>query len=307
LPKTDDRIPRQEHATEGEEATVVRLSDWLAPDHELVPFGPRAHAQAAGQDAAAGLAEAPADQAGGSGFWDGDTSVHTAVPGPGMLGEFDEPTVGRRRHRRALPAWHPRLPRLQRPDWPTRLRAALAELAARISWRWVAVGSTVLAVAVVVLVISFGGGSPERSVRPLQAGLDGQPQHIGTAALAAASASTEDVSLTHRATLNTLALGTAARHAWAARVQRHPPVRAASVQVSHTPISTSAPADITSTAATQTATNPAPTETEPAQTTTTAPSSGGGGGGSTGGSSTTQKQPAFGSSGALGPGSSPDS
>ena len=91
--KTDDRATRQRDEAEGDEAKVVRLSDWLAPDDELVPFGPRAHAHAATRDPAERRADpdSDAEPPAASGFWDGDTSVHTAVPGPGIFDEPGEP------------------------------------------------------------------------------------------------------------------------------------------------------------------------------------------------------------------------
>ena len=82
--RTDDRTTGHEDTADREEAKVVRLSDWLGPIDELVPFGPRADAQHAASHPSAGHT---GDELGGaSGFWDGDTSVHTAVPAPGTLG-----------------------------------------------------------------------------------------------------------------------------------------------------------------------------------------------------------------------------
>ena len=55
---------------------VVRLRDWLGPEEELVPIGPRADRDRVPQDSS--LAEPET----GAGFWEGDASLQTAVPAP---------------------------------------------------------------------------------------------------------------------------------------------------------------------------------------------------------------------------------
>ena len=312
---TGDRTTRQDDSTDRDEARVVRLSDWLAPDDELVPFGPRAHAQAAVREVGSDVGAASADQPPGSGFWDGDTSIHTAVPGPGIFGELDEAAIERGRHRPPALAWRPRAPQLQSFGWSPRVREAVADLVPRISWPWAAAGSAFIGLAVVVLVIVLGGGSPGRSAQPAQAGIEDQPQHSGLAALSASRAPDAHPRVTRRAKLDARTIGTAARHARMTRVRRQPPVGSGPAHASGASTSTDAPAETTGTPTPMpTATTPAPTDTEPVQTTPNPapPTGGGGGGGSTtgggsSGSSSTKKTPAYGPAGSLGPGSSPSS
>jgi hypothetical protein len=294
---------------------VVRLSDWLAQDDELVPFGPRAHAQAALREVTSDVAATSADQPPGSGFWDGDTSIHTAVPGPGIFGELDEPATERGRHRLPALAWHPRAPQLRSFDWFTRVRETVADLIARVSWPWAAAGAAVIVLAVVVLVIALGAGSPARSAQPVQAGFADQPQHTGLATLPALWAQDTPPRLTRRAKLAARTVGTAAGHAQLTRAQRQRPVLTGPAHASGTSTSTGTPPETTgASTTTPTETTPAPTETEPVQTTPSPapPTGGGGGGGSTTGggsssSSNTKNTPAYGPTGSLGPGSSPDS
>ena len=119
--KTDDRATRQRDEVQGEESKVVRLSDWLAPDDELVPFGPRAHSRTAAREPADGRVDpdSNAEPPAASGFWDGDPSVHTAVPGPGIFDETGGPTPDR-----ALPPSRPRLARGAAVRSPIRLGVA---------------------------------------------------------------------------------------------------------------------------------------------------------------------------------------
>jgi hypothetical protein len=313
--KTDDRATRQRDEVEGDEAKVVRLSDWLGPDDELVPFGPRAHAQAAAREPAARSAGADtvAEPPEASGFWDGDTSVHTAVPGPGIFDEPGERTTDRRRDGRAVPVWRPALPPLHSFGWGSRMRERLADLD-RISWRWAAAGVAFVSLALAVLVITLGGGSSGRHDTVAQAGIgDSAPPglnatlgDIGTATRMAAVSN-----LRRLPPVNTTGrtIGTAALHARAlqARPRHHAVIAPASVPSSsatesvETTTAASSPAEATT----------APTETAPTQTTSnSSPTTGGGGssGGDTsdGNASSGSHQSAFGPGGSLGPGSSPN-
>jgi hypothetical protein len=304
--KTDDPATRQRDEVAGDEAKVVRLSDWLAPDDELVPFGPRADAR----EPAEGRADpdSGAEPSAASGFWDGDTSVHTAVPGPGI---FDEP--GERTADRRAQVWRPALPPLHPFGWGSRARDRLADLVDRISWRWAAAGVTVVALALVVLVITLGGSSSDRRDTAAQAGI-GDPSRaalnetldeIGTATRAAAVTDLRPLPSVDAAVRSIGVAGVRAR-ALEARRRRHAVVAPASVPSSSTTESVETPA--TTPAPAPTETTPAPTETEPVQTTSTpTPTTGGGSSSSGGGSSSgSQNQSAFGATGSLGPGSSPN-
>ncbi len=318
--KTDDRTTRQRDGVEGEEAKVVRLSDWLAPDDELVPFGPRAHARAAARESADrrldpdSRAEPPA----ASGFWDGDPSVHTAVPGPGMFEEAGAPTIHRGRSRRAFPVWRPALPSVRRFGWGSPARERLADLADRLSWRWAAAGVAFAVLTLIVLAITLGGSSTVRHETAAQAGI-GEPSppalsetldEIGSATRAAAVSNLRQLPRVDTAGRT---IGSAAQHARALRVRhrRHVVVAAASVSSPSTTgavdpqTTTAAPAETTPAPA---ETAPAPSETEPTQSTSSpAPTTGGSGSASGSGSgSGSQKQTTFGANGSLGPGSSPN-
>jgi hypothetical protein len=290
----------------------VRLSDWLAPEEELVPFGPRAHARTATREPAERLAdpESGAEPPAASGFWEGDTSVHTAVPGPGI---FDEPGE-RSRHRRPLPA----LPSLHPFGWGSRGREAVADLVDRIawpdriSWPWAAGGLAFVALAIVVLVATLAGSSSGHRHMTVQAGIGDQTRaalsrSLGEIGPAPAATAAADLQRLPRLNPAVRTIGAAVQRARAlkARERRHAVVSSASDPRSST---TGSVDTQTTLAPTQTA--PAPSETEPAQTTsTTAPTTGGGGSPSGGGpssGSSSQKQPAFGASGSLGPGSSPN-
>jgi hypothetical protein len=289
----------------------VRLSDWLGPDDELVPFGPRAHAATREPATRTAGPDSGVEPPGASGFWDGDTSVHTAVPGPGIFDESGERTADRRRTPRPAPVWRPALPSLHLFGWGSRVRERLADLD-RISWRWPAAGVAVVGLVVVALVATLGGSSAHRD-RAAQAGIGGQPRFTLSTTLAET--------------------GTAARAAAVTELRRLPSVRPAvltigvattrarSLRVSHRPHAVVAPASVPSSATTGSVetTAPAPAETtsapsatEPVQTTSNpAPTTGGGGGASGGGSSggdssSSSQQSAFGAGGSLGPGSSPN-
>jgi hypothetical protein len=292
----------------------VRLSDWLAPEEELVPFGPRAHARMATHEPAGRLAdpESGAEPLAASGFWDGDTSVHTAVPGPGIFDEPGERTLERRRHRPPLPAWRPALPPLHPFGWGSRGREAVADLVNRISWRWAAGGLAFVALAVVVLVATLAGSSSSHRHMTVRAGIGDQTRAALSRSLGEigpAPAATAAVYLRRLPRLNpavrTIGAAVQRVRALTARDRRHAVVSSASDPSS----STTGSVDTQTTLA-PTETAPAPSETEPAQTTsTTAPTTGGGGSPSGGGpssGSSSQKQPAFGASGSLGPGSSPN-
>lgn len=298
---------------ESDEAKVVRLSDWLAPDDELVPFGPRAYAQTATREAPERLpdSESGAEPPAASGFWDGDTSVHTAVPGPGIFDEPSEPTAERRRSL----AWRPPLPLVHPFGWDSRLRERVAE---RLSWRWAAGGAAFVALAAVVVVVTLGGSSSGHRTLAAQAGLGGQSrpalsETLGETGTAAAAAALTDLRRLPPVDAVARTVGAAAERAGALHVRRRPHVVVA--PVSQPSSSTTGSVDVPTTPA-PTATTPAPTETAPAQTTPTpSPTTGGGGsssgggssGGSTNSSSSGSNTPALGAGGSLGPGSSPDS
>jgi hypothetical protein len=320
--KTDNRGTRQRNEAESSEAKVVRLSDWLAPEDELVPFGPRAHARTATQEPAERLAdpESDAEPPAAAGFWDGDTSVHTAVPGPGIFDEPGERGAERRRHRRPAPAWRPALPRLHPVAWGSSAREAFADVLDRISWPdriwpdqiswpWAAGGLAFVALAAVVLVATLAGSSSGHRHMTAQAAIGDQPLttlsgSLGELGLGARPATAADLQRIPRVKPAVRMIGAAAARAGA--VQAHHPRPAVVAPASYSSSSMTGSVDTTTLAPSET--TPAPTETEPTQTTsTTAPTTGGGGSSSGGGSgSSSQKQSAFGSSGSLGPGSSPN-
>jgi hypothetical protein len=326
--KTDNRGTRQRNEAESGEAKVVRLSDWLGPEDELVPFGPRAHARTATHEPDERLAdpESDAEPPAASGFWDGDTSVHTAVPGPGIFDEPGEPPAERRRHLRPAPAWRPALPRLHPVAWGSRVGEAFADRVDgiswpdriwpdRISWPWAAGGVGLVALAAVVLVATLAGSSSGHRRVTAQAAIGDQPLttlsgSLGELGLGARPAAATDLQRIPRVKPAVRMIGAAAARAHAVQARHRRPAVVA--PASYSSSSTTGSVDTTTLAPSET--TPAPTETEPTQTTsTTAPTTGWGGtssgGGSASGSSSSpssQKQSAFGSSGSLGPGSSPN-
>jgi hypothetical protein len=308
--KTDDPTTRQRNEVAGDDAKVVRLSDWLAPDDELVPFGPRAHARTATRDPAEGRADpdSGADPPAASAFWDGDTSVHTAVPGPGIFDEPGGPTGDRPRYRRPAAGWGLAPPPLHLFSWGSHACGRLADLVDRITWRWAAATVAFVALALTVLLITLGGGSSGRHDTAAQAAignrsptaLRGTLGEIGTATGAAA---VSDLRALPSVDVAVRTIGLASK-------------RAGALAARHRPHAVLAPASVpnpSTTESVETPTTPAPAETEPTQTTPPpTPTGGGGGGGSTtgGGGSTASSAnstSAFGPGGALGPGSSPDS
>jgi hypothetical protein len=300
---------------ESDEAKVVRLSDWLAPDDELVPFGPRAYAQTAAREPAERLPDpgSGAEPPAAAGFWDGDTSVHTAVPGPGIFDEPGERTAEPRRYQRRSLAWRPALPPVHPFGWDSRPRERFADLVDRISWRWAAGGATFVALAVIVIVVALGDSSSGHRTIAAQAGIGNQSLPalsgtLGETGTAAGAASLTDLRRLPPVDAAGRTIGAAAERAGALHARRRPRVVAASV--SQPSSSTGGSVDVPTTPA-PTDTTPPPTETAPAQTNSTPTPTTGGGGSSSGGnpssSSSGSNTPAFGSGGSLGPGSSPDS
>jgi len=287
---------------------VVRLSDWLAPDDELVPFGPRAHT--ATTEPAERRADSDAEPPAAAGFWDGDTSMHTAVPGPDILDESGDRDVERGRYRRFAPIRRLALPPLDPFGWGQRAREAIADLVDWISWPWAAGGLAFVSLVIVGLLATLGGSSGHREMAA-QAGVGDQSGatlnvtvgEIGTATRAAAVADLRSLPPVDTAGRT---IGAAAQGALALRAHDRRHALVASSSASDPAASTTGSVDTTTTTLAPTETSPEPTETEPVQTT---PTSGGGASSSGGGSSSSsssQKQPAFGATGSLGPGSSPD-
>ncbi len=289
----------------------MRLRDWLAPEDELVPFGPRAYAQ----DAADGRANPDLEtEPAASGFWDGDTSMHTAVPGPGIFDGGAAGTSARPRSRRLAPVSRPALPSLHPLDWASGARARLA-LVGRISWQWAAATAAFVVLAVIALVIVLGAGSSGHHGTAAQAGiaepapaaLSGTLGAIGTATRTAAVSNLRR--LPHVDT-GGRAMGAAVRGARALRVRdrRQALVSPAAVSSASTTASVETPTTTAAPAPVETTT--APSETDPAQSTSspapTTGSSGGSGGGGSSSSSSSQSRSNFGASGSLGPGSSPN-
>jgi hypothetical protein len=311
--KTDDRATRQRDEVEGEEAKVVRLSDWLAPDDELVPLGPRAHAQAATREHAVECVDPDSgpEPPAASGFWDGDPSVHTAVPGPGIFDETDAPAPDRRGYRHASPAWRPALPALHPFGGQSRVRERLADFADRLSWRWAAAGGALVVASLVVLAITLGASSSGHHETAARAGIGEPSQPVLTATLdeigaGARATGVSDLRRLPRVDTAGRTIGMAMQSAHALRVRHRHHVVVSPVSVPSSPTTASVESSTTTPAPVETV--PAPTHTEPAQTTSSpSPTTGGGGSPSSGGSgSTSQKQSAFGATGSLGPGSSPN-
>lgn len=287
----------------------MRLSDWLAPDDELVPFGPRAHA-------ARPPAERPSDSGAqapaAAGFWDGDTSMHTAVPGPELFADPLEQSAEPRRYRRSVLGWRLSLPRLRRLDWGIHARDAIADFVDRISWPWVAAGLA-SAVLIVVGLLAALGTAPSHHGAAAQAGIGDQPRPtlsqtlVETGGGASASAA---MALRRLPSPDTAAwsIGASAHQAQALRSLPKRRAHLASASTADVSASTAAAVD-TTTSSTPTEPAPAPVQTEPVQTTSTPTPASGGGSSSGGGSnsnSNSQKQPAFGANGSLAPGSSPN-
>ncbi|MFZ0384800.1 MAG: hypothetical protein WAL22_03975, partial [Solirubrobacteraceae bacterium] len=175
--KTDNRGTRQRNEAESNEATVVRLRDWLAPEDELVPFGPRAHVRTDTREPTEQLAdpESDAEPPPASGFWDGDTSLHTAVPGPGIFDEPDDRTAERRRRWRPASPRRPALPPLHPLGWCSRAREAAADLVDRISWPWAAGGLAFITLAIVVPVAVLSASSSGHHRVTAHAAIGDQP------------------------------------------------------------------------------------------------------------------------------------
>ena len=282
----------------------MRLSDWLGPDEELVPFGPRALAhEPAGRtaDPASG-AEPP----GASGFWDGDTSVHTAVPGPGIFDEPDERAADRRGSLR----WRPARPRFQPAGRGSHPRERLVELVDRISWQWATAGTAMVGLIVVALVAMLGGSSGHRE-RNAQASIAGQPRLTLSATLADIGTATRGATALRQLPSVDAAvrrIGVATRGARSLQARHRPHVVAAPASVPSSATTGSVETPTTATAPAPAETTSAPSESEPVQTTSDPTSTTGGGSSAAGGGSTSgsQHQSAFGAGGSLGPGSSPN-
>lgn len=300
---------------------MVRLSDWLGPIDELVPFGPRADAQHAASHPSAGHT---GDELGGaSGFWDGDTSVHTAVPAPGTLGPSTADAPARVT---TTSGWFARTHET--------LLLAVANRFSRLSWR-VALAAAVGLAAAVVLFAALGSGSSDRRIRTTQASIGTSRsaptlnglgiERAGAAAVSRAAAHERMVAQARHRRLER------AKRAAERRLRRRHAARVAAAVASRQ--STSASASEPTTAATTPAYTPTQAQSEPAQTTPTgadssssysttssggtsaggtSPSSGGSsssGSSSSSGdssSSSSSKTPAYGPAGALSPGSSPN-
>ncbi len=264
---------------------MVRLRDWLGPEEELVPIGPRADQAPAAPDEPARETES------GSGFWEGDASLQTALPAPMV-------------HRE-----------------PNRASGAGWGLARR--WRWLIAGLAIAALAAGTLVIVSGGTgrAPSRSrVEEAGVGKPLLPNLTKTIDRAAAStraiaAAQERRMLKARAERRRRAAARRKRLREArVRARRERAAAAARAAAASQPVQT-----VTTTIYTQTAaSSPSPSETEPAQTTPiqtptptpSPPSDGGGssgGGASGGGGSNSSSSNTYGPAGSLGPGSSPDS
>jgi hypothetical protein len=308
--KTDDRATRQRDEVEGDEAKVVRLSDWLGPDDELVPFGPRALAHGATHEPAARTADpdSAAEPPGASGFWDGDTSVHTAVPGPEIFDDPDERTADRRRSSRWRPAW----PRFRPAGRGSHLCERLVELVDRISWKWATAAMAMVALVVVALVAMLGGSSGHRETTA-QAGIAGQPRLTLSATLADTGTATRAAAVRALRRLPSVdaavrKIGVATKGAQSLQARHRPHVVVAPTSVPSSATTGSVETTTTASAPAPAETTSAPSETEPVQTTSDpTPTTGAGGSASGGGpSSGSQQQSAFGAGGSLGPGSSPN-
>lgn len=183
---TDDHMSEDSSRPDGRDANVIRIREWLGQDEELVPFGPRADALRAEQERRARDSSVPPSDVSGSGapgasasgasgarasasgFWEGDASIHTAVPGPGValgpdvaVGPGDAVGSGG-------PA--PRAPRSRpvsraRGLWSELLWAVSGARAALLTrGRWALVGAiaTCCAAAAVGLIVVAGGSGGSR-------------------------------------------------------------------------------------------------------------------------------------------------
>jgi hypothetical protein len=292
--KTDDWSNRRRGAADTEEAKVVRLRDWLGPEEDLVPIGPRADRARDSQDRPAAESESDSEPPGGSGFWGGDASLQTAIPAPAVQ---VEPAQVSRARARVIGQWR----------WPTH------------GWRWLAGAAAVAALAAVALMFVSGGRNATNHDQTPEASIGGPLAPHLTETIHRAAAATRTAAATQGARM--LRLQARRKHEAAVRRQRARAARArqrrrASAAAASTSVSEPVETASTPTYSETATTAPSSTENEPAETTpvettpepSPSPPSGGGGGSSGGGgsNSTSTKTPAYGPTGALGPGSSPD-
>lgn len=312
--ETGDRTTEHRAGEARDEQKVIRLPrDWLGPRDELIPIGPAAEAQALTR----GEGPPPAADA----FWSEDSAaLHDAVQAPAT--PPPKPVIATESR---IPRIRPGLPALGLPAIPPP------------RWRWALVGLTAVAVAVLAVIGSAETASSPSSSRALSlrrhlAGVFTGPG----SAVESSEAKARSIALTRRAASpaghrNTNAHARAhprgaqtRRKAHAAvrgSTRRQPSAAAQRSQATATPAepadetSAASPASIDTAAQSPPATSPAPSEASSGSSATPAPSSPISGSPSSSSASTSHstsqgsrpaKQPAFGASGSLGPGSSPD-
>ncbi|MEA2213492.1 MAG: hypothetical protein QOF83_3440 [Solirubrobacteraceae bacterium] len=264
---------------------VIRLTDWLGPHEELIPFGPGADAEEVN------CAPSAAD------FWsESSGAVQDALTAPDPDTAHPTRFRGQRQRGRATAAaiWGRRRAALQSPQ----VAGGRPRVDRRHRW---AAGAAVVAIATVALVAALAGygshhwrGGPERTPAGRQASW-GSPAARDMASAAQAlrrEARYQDASQPRRHPA-------AARHRTTARrprSRRSAPASAAAVQpVGYTtPVGSSPTYSPPGPSASST-----PTTSTPTTSTSTATASTGQGSGSA-------SQPVLGASGSLAPGSSPD-
>jgi hypothetical protein len=262
---------------------VIRLTDWLGPREELVPFGPAA-------DAAEAARSQVATEPSAADFWsESSAAVQDALADPHF---GHRPRSAEERHRgraSAAAVWSRRRAALHTHEipWP----ASLAPAQAR---RVAATAIALTAVVVIGALFTVIGGPAPRTTRPRSVAAVIDPgaasRHASEIASAARGLDRRTVRASHRATEHHGALTVRRR-----RVSHHH-AAAASPTAGAQPVGYTTPAPPSPTDPTQTETA---AQSSPA--TSSSPATTGAG---TGSSSASQQ--ALGANGALAPGSSPD-
>lgn len=291
---------------DGEErGNVIRLRDWLGPREELVPIGPRADAAKAADD---DPVEAQPPTA--ASFWDEDSGSLQApmqAPAEAWSGKWEpatdqrsvRPSASSPLRRRAIP----------RPRIRWSLGDPFVPRFARRRRAGTAIGGLAVCVLLALAVIGQTEGGP-RTARKTAASLAGTspivtPTGVNRARLTPHTSVVTQIKRHHTSRAGAHHRAARQQHIRVATI-RHRVRTHAAAQPTHTisaPTQSTTPTATTRTLAPvsappRTTTTPTPTTSAP----TSPPVSTG-----SPTASTRQHQPAFGPSGSLGPGSSPDS
>lgn len=296
----DSRKTIEGDAGEQPTGNVIRLRDWLGPREELVPIGPRAAAEAPDDDPTEAQPPTAAS------FWDedgGSLQAPMQAPAEAWSGGRERAT-DRRSAGPSAPS--PRRRATPRP----RIRWSLGDRLVPRRRAGAAIGGLAVCVLLALAVIGQTEGGP-RTARETGASLAGAspivtPTGVNRARLTPHASVVTQIKRHHTSRARAHHRAARQHHIQVATI-RHRVVRTrAAARPTHI-----ASAPTQSTTPTATPPTPAPVSAPPLTTTTPTPSTSSPTSppASTGSptASTTHHQPAFGPSGSLGPGSSPDS